>query len=72
MISGLVGALQLMRKRSSQAFALSPGAGQRSSAQAAKAAYPVAAEGIGKLLETVNAASSVIKVHLCLPCATFV
>ena len=61
MISGLVGALQTMRKRSGQAFAPS-GAGQRSAAQASKAAFPIAAEGIGKLLEAVNAASSIIRV----------
>ena len=60
-IGGLVGAMQAMQKRSNLAFA--PAGAQRSPALAGRAAFSVAAEGIGKLLEAVNVASSMIRVR---------
>lgn len=59
-IGGLVGAMQSMQRRSSLPF--SPPGAARSPALAGRAAFTVAAEGIGKLLEAVNVASSMIRV----------
>ena len=59
-IGGLADAVGAVQRRSQQLFA--PANGLRNPAMAARAATTTAAEGIGKLLEAVNAASSIIKV----------
>ena len=69
MISGLADAVGAVQRRSQQLFA--PANGLRNPAMAARAASSTAAEGIGRLLEAINAASSIIKVGrrfiTCLP-----
>ena len=60
-ISGLADAVGAVQRRSQQLFA--PANGLRNPAMAAKAATSTAAEGIGKLLEAINVASSIIKVQ---------
>ena len=67
-ITGLAGAVAAMQRRAAQPFAPGPTV-PRNPATAAKAAFSTAAEGIGKLLEAINVASSIIKVQtLVLPC----
>ena len=59
-IGGLADAVGAVQRRSQQLF--TPANGLRNPAMAARAATSTAAEGIGKLLEAINAASSIIKV----------
>ena len=60
-ISGLADAVSAVQRRSQQLF--TPANGLRNPAMAARAATSTASEGIGKLLEAINVASSIIKVR---------